>query len=172
MTVGANSYGSALGVAAFVPRYASGSGDSATFTTSTKPTLTQVEGWIDSVSGLCNAMLAEAGFTIPVTDSDVVGSLALFVNEEVASLAEGVNGSGRFGPTSKVLGKRGRFALMLDDVKLFIEANKAGFERLGAARSYSATAGLAFRDTDERGNATSPIFQRAAFGNLFENWDS
>ena len=53
-----------------------------------------------------------------------------------------------------------------------IEVRNSRFERLGAARSFSATAGLAFRDTDERGNATSPIYQRAAFGNLFENWDS
>jgi hypothetical protein len=94
-----------------------------------------------------------------------------FVNEEVASLAEGVNGSGRFGPTSKSVGRQGRFALMLEDVKNFVEANKAGFERLGAVRIYDATSSIAYRDTDESGEAVAPLFERRAFGDLTREWD-
>ena len=172
MAIGANSYGSTLGVAALVPKWASGSGDSANFTTTTRPTLAQVESWIDSVSGMINSILAEAGFRVPVTDDDVKDSLDFFVNEEVASIAEGVNGNGRFGPTSKTLGKRGRFAILLDEVKMFVEANAAGFERLGASRSFDVTSGIAFRDTDNSGAVSAPIFQRTAFGNVFKDWDS
>ena len=77
MSIGANSYGSAAGVAALVPRYANGSG---TFATTDRPTLAQVETFIDSVSGILNSILAEAGFQIPVTDDDVKDGPAFFVN--------------------------------------------------------------------------------------------
>jgi hypothetical protein len=170
MTLGANSYGTTGDVAALTPRYANTSG---VFDANTRPTLTQVERQMDLVSGLVNALLAEAGFTIPVTQADVVLSLAFFVEQETAAIVEGINGSGRFGPTTKSEGGKGRFALIMDDVKAFIEANTVGFERLGAARNYSATSGLAYRDTDERGNPMFPLFQRAAFGDEFfqHDWD-
>lgn len=168
MAIGANSYGSTAGVAAFVPNYVSGGN----FTAGTRPTLAQVEGWIDSISGILNSILAEAGFTVPVADDDVKDALDFFVNQEVASVCEGVNGSGRFGPTSKQVGKQGRFALMLEDVKAFVDGNKAGFERLGAERAYDTTSSIAFRDTDESGEAVAPLFERKAFGDTTREWDS
>jgi len=168
MAIGANSYGTVIGVAAFVPNYSAGGN----FNAATRPTLTQVESWIDSVSGILNSILAEAGFTIPVTDDDVKDALDFFINQEVASVCEGVNGSGRFGPTSKQVGKQGRFALMLEDVKAFVEGNQAGFERLGAERSYDATSSIAFRDSDESGEAVVPLFERKAFGDAAREWDS
>ncbi len=172
MAVAAHSYGTAVGVAAFVPRWAASTGDAATFTGGTVPTLAQVEGYIDAISGMLNAMLAEAGFTVPVTDADLTPMLAFFVNEEVAAIADGIHGSGRFGPSTKTGGGKGRFAIILDDVKSFVEGNKAGLERLGAARSTDQTSGIGYRDTDESGDATHPIFQRKAFGNAFKNWDA
>jgi len=112
------------------------------------------------------------GRDIVVTDDDVKDALDFFVNQEVASICEGVNGSGRFGPTSKAVGKQGRFSLMLEDVKAFVEGNKAGFERLGAERSYDVTSSIAYRDTDESGEVITPLFERKAFGNLDREWDS
>jgi hypothetical protein len=169
MAIAENSYGSVSGVAVLVPRYAN---TSVAFDLTTRPVLAVVENQIDQISGLVNAILAEAGFSIPVYQVDVRMALDFFVTQEVAAIVEGINGSGRFGPTSKSEGKKGRFALIMDDVKAFIEANTIGFERMGATRSYSATSGLAFRDTDERGNATFPIFQRDSFGAAWTDWDS
>lgn len=167
MPIGANSYGSVLGAAGLVPRYTV----AGTFDATTRPTLTQVESHIDSVSGIVNSMLAQMGFTIPITVDTVKDALDLFVNEEVGAIAEGINGAGRFGPRATDGVTPNRFKLILEDVRLFIEGNAAGFERLGAVRQYSYTAGLAFRDVDEAGDATSPIFQRKAFGNTFDDWD-
>src|SRR3972149_2434748 len=164
MTLDANSYGSIAGVQALVPNY--------NLTSGTRPTIAQAESWIDSISGILNSILAEAGFTVPVTDDDVKDALDFFINQEVASICEGVNGSGRFGPTSKAVGKQGRFSLMLEDVKAFVEGNKAGFERLGAERSYDVTSSIAYRDTDESGEAVVPLFERKAFRNLDREWDS
>jgi hypothetical protein len=164
-----NSYGDTDEVAALTPRNASTAG---TFDLTTRPPLTEVESLCDQVSALLNSILAQNGFSIPVTDTDAVLMLDYFVNEEVAAIVEGINGSGRFGPTAKRGGSRGRFALVVEDVQNFIEGNAIGLERLGATRTYDPIAGISYRATDEGGNAVSPIFQRKAFGNTIKEWDS
>ena len=169
MPIGANSYGSTAGVAALTPRYAHSSG---VYDATTRPTITQVESFIDQVSSLLNVMLAREGFIIPVTNANVVLMLAMFTNEEVAQICEGINGSGRFGPGQKQIG-RSRYQLITADVQDFIETSKAGIEAIGAtqAAGQSDMGAVGYRDTDERGNPTSPIFQRSGFGNTFTDWD-
>jgi hypothetical protein len=166
-----NSYGDVDEIAALVPRYANSVVE---FDTSTRPSLLQVESHCDQVSAMLNAVLATNGFAIPVTDADAVLLLDLFVNQEVASIAEGINGSGRFGPTkaSSSASPGGRFALIMADVESFVENNALGLERLGATRTYDPIAGISFRSGDEGGDDTAPIFQRDAFGNKFKDWDS
>jgi len=167
VAVAANSYGTAAGVAALTPRWAAGDD----FVSATRPTLAQVEAWIDQVSSVVNSFLAESGFSIPVTDTDVINSVIPFIEQEVASIVEGVNGAGRFGPTAKPSGKRGRWALIMDDAETFVKANAAGFERLGATRAQDFTDSVAVRSTDEVGDTINPIFQRKQYGNAFQNWD-
>lgn len=168
MAIGANSYGDTEEIAALVPLRADGSGF---FTISTRPTLAQVESIVDQVGGLINSVLAEYGFAIPVSQADAKLMLDLFANQEVAAIVEGINGSGRFGPTA---GREpgSRFEIIMSDVRTFIEQNAVGIERLGATRSHDSLAGLKYRATDERGNATFPLFQRDAFGATFTDWDS
>lgn len=160
MAPGPNSYGSTAEVAALVPRYAGEEGD---FTAGTRPTIIQVENLINQVSGIINSFLSRWGFSIPVTQADVVLSLEFFVIEEVAAICEGINGSGRFGPTADRPAPS-RFGTILKDAKLFVEENALGFERLGAARTYSESAGIGFRDTDNSGDATFPLFERDHYG--------
>lgn len=167
MAIGANSYGSVAGVAVLVPRYATTGG---TFDGTTRPVLATVEGQIDQVSALVNAILGNAGFAVPVDQADCVLLLAFFVNQEVAAIVEGINGSGRFGPVPKEGGGKGRFALIMEDVKAFVDANAPGFERMGAARDYSVTSGMAFRDVDNNGDEIVPLFQRNAFGHTVDDW--
>ena len=127
MTIAANSYGSTSDVAALTPRYAN---NSAVFDTTTRPTLLTVEAQINQVSALANSILAQAGFITPVSQTDAKLALDIFVNEEVAAIVEGINGSGRFGPTTKEPG-RSRFTLIMDDLKSFVQGNKQGFINLG-----------------------------------------
>jgi len=127
LTIGANSYGSTGDVAALTPRYANGS---AIFDATTRPTLTTVEAQVNQVSALANSILAQAGFVTPISQADAKLALDIFVNEEVAAIVEGINGSGRFGPTTKEPG-RSRFALITDALKSFVQANKQGFVNLG-----------------------------------------
>ncbi len=168
MALGANSYGDIDEIAALVPRRGSiGSG----FTTNTRPTLLQLESIVDQVNAVVNAILAQAGFSIPVTNADAVLMLDLFVNQEAAAIVEGINGSGRFGPTAKKA-SGGRFAMITTDVKEFIMEQAVGLERLGATRTYDPIAGIGYRLTDNSGDSVSPIFQREGFGNAFDEWDS
>lgn len=168
MTISADSYGSVTGVADLVPRYATETG---TFDTATRPTLSQVETYIDEVSAIVNVILAGEGFTTPVTESTVVMMLDLFVNQEVASIAEGVNGSGRFGPRDKTGTGANRFSLILKDFNTFIKDTAVGIERMGAARSYSLIDGVGYRDKDINGQSVVPMFQREDFDRTFENSD-
>ena len=162
-------YGTAGEVASLTPRYANTSG---IFDTTTRPTLATVTTLLAQVSRMVASMLDADGFTVPITAADVTPMFALFVEQEVAAIVEGINGSGRFGPTTKSGGGKGRFALILDDVRSFIEGNAFGIESAGATRGSSLGSQIGYRDTDNSGDATAPIFQREAFGNAFTDWDS
>lgn len=177
MTTDNASYGSVSSIALLVPRYVNVNG---TFDESTRPTLTAVEEWINQVSAMLNAQLATRGLVVPIKAQQVRRMLDAFVNEEVAALSEGVNGSGRFGPTnsrsSPFAHNRGtRWVMVLGkDVQDFIDTYAVGFEYLGAARIRGETATIGYRDTNEAGNATYALFQREAYGDdKFQiNWDS
>lgn len=167
MAIGANSYGDTTEVAHLVPMFT----DSSTklFTTTTRPTLARVESFVDEVSAIVNAALAQNGFAIPVTQADAVKALSLFVNAEAASLVEGVNGSGRFGPNAKQPGSR--WKLLYTDVQDFIAAVAYGLEAMGATRANSVTAGLAFREYDNDGKPSFPLFSRSDYGLTFTDFD-
>jgi hypothetical protein len=169
MALDANSYGDTSEIAAQVPKHA---GTAGTFSTTTRPTLLGLESIVDQLSAIINAMLADAGFQIPISQADAKLMLDMFVNQEAAEIVRGINGYGRFGPTPGKQKPIGWWAVMSGDVEAFINKFMAGIERLGATRTYSQTAGLATRGTDERGNDTFPIFQRDGFGNVFTDWDS
>lgn len=168
-----NSYGSPVGVGSLTPRYAGNSGDFSGM----RPNDTQVCKWLDNISSLLNLILADHGFAIPITQPD--GKLACdsFVEEEVASIVEGINGSGRFGPVGAQVGvlnrlpSAGRFGIVTSDVQNFVEMNALGFERIGCVRSQAPTDQIAYRDTDDQGDAIVPLFQRKAYRNIVKNWD-
>jgi hypothetical protein len=169
MTIAPNSYGLADDVASLVPRWGNAVG---TFDATTRPTLVTVERSINQISGLVNAILSQYGFSIPVTQADVKLTLDLFVDQEVAAIVEGINGSGKFGPTSKQGGGKGRFTVIQDDVQKFIETNAPGFERLGANRPYVPSSSILYRDTDLSGDDVPHLFPREGFGEAYHEWDN
>lgn len=169
-TIASGAYGSLLQVGALVPRYSNRVG---TFDDSTRPTVLQVVTFINQVSSMVDSIMAQEGFATPVTDTEVKNMLDLFVSQEVAAITEGINGSGRYGPTTKSgQGKKGRFALVFDDVRDFIEGNAVGFERLGATRSETLATGIGYRGEDEEGDEIFPLRQRKEFGSIWDNWSS
>lgn len=117
------SYGSTNEVAALVPRYANADN---VFTATTRPSLAQVETWLTQVSAVLDAYLATKGYSTPITATDLNAAMDLFVAEEVASIAEGVNGSGRFGPTAANQKQQGRWAIVRADVTDYIDSLLVG----------------------------------------------
>jgi hypothetical protein len=168
MTVGANSYGTAAKVAALTRRYTA----NGTYNTTTNPALATVEGWIDSVSAMLNTILAGAGFSIPIEQADAVLMLGEIVAGGVADLCHAANTTGRFYSEKMLDSGKAPLSILRAEMAAWVEEQADGLELLGAARTRSPAASILYRDTDEAGNATGPIFQRSAFGNLFEDWDA
>src|SRR3990172_8834490 len=167
MTLLTNTYGDVAEIGKLTPRWSA----SGTFSTTTSPTLATVESWCDQVSGLINTILADKGFTIPITQADAKLMLDMFVNEEVAAMVEGGHGSGRFGPAALGQGGVNRFQLIRGDISKFVEDHAQGIERLGAARAQAGFAGIGYRDTDVSGDETHPIFEREGFGESYATKD-
>jgi hypothetical protein len=171
MAIGANSYGSVAEVEALVPRYATNSG---AFSASTRPTTTQVEKFIDRVSGIVNALLAEQGFDIPVDDTDPKLVLDDFVINQVVQLCHAVNSAGPYAPGSQELRnpRQTPFQVMMKEAESFIDNHADGLEQLGATRTRTLTDGLSCRLTDDSGDDLEPPFQWKQFGNEVIDWDT
>jgi hypothetical protein len=169
MTVASYAYGTSEDVAGYTPRYAAASGD---FDTTTNPTQARVEGMINRTSSIINAFLSDFGFNVPLTSTQGVNIMTELVMEYVTELIEGIRGSGRFAPNSKQIGGRSKWTLISSEIYDFLDNIATGLEDMGETRTDSTIAGLSYRDSDERGNETSPMFQRSGFGNAFTDWDS
>lgn len=166
MSVGANSYGAAADVAALTVRFTS----SGSYTTGTRPTLAQVEAWIDRVSAMLNIVLAEQGFAIPVTQGDCVDMLELFVTTEVADLCNYANSAGRFFSDQKYT--TGPLRAIQKEAADFIVEHAEGFDQLGTTRTRAGLNGLATRETDDNGDVIPPMFSRKQFGNRLTDWST
>jgi len=146
MAINANSYGSTSEVAALVPRYADSTGD---FNATTNPTLAAVEGMIDRVSGLVNSYLASLGFSVPVTQADAAFMLDNIVVDTVATMVDGVRGSGRYSPKNKAIAERGSWAVISMDVKGYLDDVAKGLENLGVTRGYAHDEELSYITTTQ-----------------------
>ncbi len=161
MAIADNSYGSVDEVAALTRRYTN---KSAAYDATTTPTITQVEKFIDRLSGRLNVMLAEAGFVTPVSQPDAKLALDDFVVTEVVDYCHWVNSAGRFMNTKRLRGKTPA-AVVDGEAADFIQLHAVGFSELGATRTRKLTYGMTYRDTDDNGDTIKPMFQRSAF-----NW--
>lgn len=167
MAISASSYGTVAEVAALSRRYT----NAGAYDANTNPSITTVEGWINSTSASVNTVLAKAGFAIPVTQEDAKLVIAAKVVEGVVDLCHAANSAGRFF-TEKAL-ERGTSPLRAihSEMKSWAEDMTAGFAALGVARNTPDAAQVAFRETDESGDVVPPLFQRDAFSNRSQDWD-
>lgn len=116
------SYGTVAGVEALVQRYTNASKE---FDYKTRPTRLTVERFISQVSALIDSALLNAGFSLPIESSTYIEMFDMLTEQHVAELVEGVNGSGRFGPSEKKP-KEGRFGIINMDIIEFIESIAQG----------------------------------------------
>jgi len=163
-----NVYGTVASVAALVGRYTS----SGEFTSSTRPSKADVQLFINQTSALLNVLLAEQGFSIPVTQADAKLALDSFVVNQVVQLCHAANGAGPYAPGSESLRGSSPMKVMLREAEAFITVHAAGLEALGATRTRNLTYGLQCREEDDGGDEIVPPFQREMIEHKIEDWDT
>ena len=162
-----DSYGSVAEVLSFTPHLLDGQ---TTFNSTTVPTLTQVEKYIDRVSSYVNIALQNSGFTTPVDNTTaklVLDDWAVTKAAEYTELSlRGAGYSEEEGSRTATFNRIGKAAMK------FVADNALGFKRIGVGVSHKTSEGLAFTgidDQDERSDPTDsaleqPMFTRNKFG--------
>jgi len=167
MAIGANSYGSVAEVETLTQQYTA----HGVYTAATRPTLTQVEKFIDRVSGMVNLVLAREGFAVPVSQADAKLALDELATEQAAFLCHEANRAGPYAPGSETLRGGSPFEVIRREIEGGIGKNGAGLAALGATRSRALTYGLQCRTETDDGETIEPVFQREMMGNEIVDWD-
>lgn len=144
MTVGANSYGSASDVAALTWVWVAEANVPGVYDTTTLPTLTQVEAWIDQISAIANTSLRKWGFTIPLTDATDVLAVKSVVVGFVADMANYSNSTGRFFTERALASGVSPFAQIRQEIEDWVASIADGLE---SERDLSTTEDRAFSHT-------------------------
>lgn len=121
-------------VAALVPRYA----PTGEFTHTTRPTLAQVENWIDEISSVVNVVLSELYFVVPVTQADCVLMLAGLVCSAAADKCEYANRSGRFWTETAVDRGISIEKVLRNEITEWLYSHAQGLKNMGAERTGEA----------------------------------
>lgn len=137
MAINANSYGTVSEVAALTRLYLAGETE---FSSSTRPTLTDVETWIDRCSGLLNLALANCGFSTPVSQADAKFACDMWVVEKVAALVELSQPTAAFGEEPNP--RAAYFQTLGQNATQWVQENELGFKTLGVSVSDASSAAL------------------------------
>lgn len=163
MALDANAYGSVAGVAAYVRRLANAS---STFDGTTRPTLTEVEEFLNQSSDTLNGWLASSGYVIPVSQGDAFNVLSRYANLGAAGLAELSQRAGGYDANDENR-RENKFLDMFEKAEAYIAS--------GALAALGATIvstnlpgpldGLRVGGVVTGGSRLRPIFKRRSFGN-------
>jgi len=153
MAIRSDSYGSTDEVRAYTRHLLDGAVD---FSASTRPTLTEVEKFIDRASGILNSCILGAGFApaniaanstakLPCDDWVVTRAARM---TELTQRGTGYDGS----EGSRLAG----FDTMTKDACNFVDAMSEGWKQLGITVSKATSEGLAFTALDEHSQRSDP----------------
>lgn len=163
MALDSTSYGSVVGVAAHVKHLTNAVGS---FDTQTRPTLTEVESFLDQVSDVLNGWLARAGYTIPVSQENAARVLARYANLGAAGHCELAQRNSGYSPDNENERENEFFALF-KLAESYIESG--ALAALGAAVASDSAppllSGLRIGGGTSSGQALTPMFSRGMFGN-------
>ena len=165
MAVDANSYGTVAGIEAMVGDIPLNTSTARTFSTTTVPTLAQVEGFIDDVADEINNTLEFVGYTVKVSSTDNPYAYGLLIRANNAGAAVMVLGSvpaeAYSSPNEDVPGQ-GRKAHLDSILRRALKTIRD--EELSAAKISTGTRLSDLKigsATDSDGNTKKPMFTRA-----------
>jgi hypothetical protein len=151
MTIRGDSYGSVAEVLAFTKHLLDGE---TTFNTTTRPTLTEVEKFIDRASGYMNLALEAHGFSSPITNTTAALPIADWVVERSAEQVEMTQrGVGYNDPEGSRVSV---FRRLYSDAMEFVEDNMLAFKHMGITQDYQMSDGLAFTGLDIQSDRLDP----------------
>lgn len=125
-------YGAASDVAALAGAHTAGG----VFTTTTTPTLLQVEAWLVDVSDLMDLALAQHRFEIPIDTgltnyTKITNILSNVVVPLVADLCHAANSSGRFFTQKAIEFGLSPMKVITKDINTWVDSNADGLVALG-----------------------------------------
>jgi hypothetical protein len=163
MALDANSYGSVAGVAAYTRRLAN---LDSTFDQDTRPTLVEVEAFLDQCSDTLNGWLSAAGYVIPVTNANAVNVLARYANLGAAGHVELSERAGGYDADDENR-RENKFLDLFARAEMYINSGALG--ALGATTTTNDLPGpldgLRVGGVTAGGLRLRPIFKRRSFGN-------
>ncbi len=152
MTLNPNSYGSVAEVTALTRLYLRGQ---SAYNSTTRPTLTDVEAFINRASGVMNLALSEYGFQTPITQSDAVFAVSQWVIERAAEMVEKAQPTSAYGTAPNAKRKQTGPALA-QLASEFVVQNTWGFKNLGVVQQAPIGRGLTFTGQDAQRNRADP----------------
>jgi hypothetical protein len=158
-----NSYGSVTGVAAYTRRLAN---VASTFDSTTRPTLVEVEAFLDQASDTLNGWLSRSGYVIPVTQADAVNVMSRYANIGAAGHVELSQRAGGYDAEDENR-RENKFLDLFKLAESYIESG--ALAAMGAAvvsgSLPSPVSGFRVGGGTRSGQALRPIFRRTSFGN-------
>lgn len=141
MAIRADSFASVNEVTAFTRHLLAGV---SAYNSTTRPTVTEVEKFIDRASGVLNVALAQIGFSPVNVYNNSTAKLACddYVAQEAAKQVEMTQRG--VGYSSQEGSRVSAFNMKRKSAAEFVQENKLGFIRLGIAQNYKASDGLLF----------------------------
>jgi hypothetical protein len=169
----ADSYGTIDGVAALAKTWTRDGTfiDTEAYVEGTNPDNLTVVHWIDQISAMLNTALAKHGFKVPLTTDRSKLVAQSIVEQLTADLVKYVNNQGRFFSQRYLDSGQSVWRTVRNDLDLWVLEFSAGLAEAGEIQGTTNIDEVGFRNTDESGDLTFPIFQRSAFGNRFQDWD-
>jgi hypothetical protein len=153
MAIRADSYSSTSEVKAFTRHLLNGQ---STFNSTTRPTVTELEKFIDRASGVLNLALSVGGYAPSAVRANTTTKLACD-DWTTARAAEYTELTQRGSGFNDGEGSRtAAFRNLTKSANEFVAANSLGFVRLGVTQAFKMSDGLAFTGMDAQKIRTDP----------------
>lgn len=145
MTIRGDSFGSVNEVTAFTRHLLDGA---TAYNSTTRPTVTEVEKFIDRASGVLNVALASIGFNPVNVYANSTAKLSCddYVSQEAAKQVE-LTQRGT-GYSSQEGSRVAAFNMKRKGAAEFVKEQKLGFIQLGISQTYKASSGLVYTGLD------------------------
>ena len=171
MTLLTDSYGTVAEVLAFTMHLMDGESN---FNSTTSPTITEVEKFIDRSSAYVNISLQASGLSTPVTNTTAVLMLDDWVVSKASKMVELTQRGAGYSEGEE--SRTATFRAIGKDAAEFVADNLLGFKRIGVTVGHALSEGLAFTgldDQDERDDPDDSTLEQPMFTrNKFEATDN